>query len=91
MTPTGCDVDPAAPAWANAILQKAGVKSKAASNYVSQIAQQMGSGATFGSYAKNAHPDYENAVHDALQALTGKTLPAAQDAARPGWDCGVIS
>lgn len=91
VTPTGCDADPAAPAWANAILQKAGIKSKAASNYVSQIAREMGPGATFGGYVKNAHPDYENAVQARLQVLTGRNLPTAQDAARPGWDCGPIS
>lgn len=85
--PVGCDVDPAAPAWANAILQKAGIKSKAATNYVSTIAQEMGTGATFAGYAKNAHPEYENAVQARLQQLTGKTLPSAQAAARPGWEC----
>lgn len=84
----GCDADPAAPAWANAILQKAGIKSKAGSpNYVSIIAGEMGKGATFGGFAKNAHPEYENAVHARLQQLTGKTLPSAQSAARPGWEC----
>jgi hypothetical protein len=84
----GCDADPAAPAWANAILQKAGIKSKAStSNYVSTIAHEMGQGATFGGYAKNAHPQYENAVQARLQQLTGRTLPSAQSAARPGWEC----
>ncbi|MET3961832.1 hypothetical protein ABIE44_001766 [Marmoricola sp. OAE513] len=86
--PVGCDADPAAPAWANAILQKAGIKAKAGStNYVSTIAQEMGKGATFGGFAKNAHPQYENAVHARLQQLTGKTLPSAQASARPGWEC----
>lgn len=87
---TGCDADPAAPAWANAMLQKAGIKAKAASNYVAQIAQQMGQGATFGGYAKNAS-EYPTAVHDALVALTNKEIPAPSDAARPGWECGAIS
>jgi hypothetical protein len=86
--PVGCDADPAAPAWANAILAKAGLKPKMGStNLVSLIAHEMGNGATFGGYAKNAHPQYENAVHDELEALTGKTLPSAQSAARPGWEC----
>ena len=84
----GCDADPAAPAWANAILQKAGLKPKAGStNYVSTIAHEMGKGATFGGFAKNAHPQYENAVQARLQQLTGRTLPSAQSAARPGWEC----
>lgn len=84
----GCDADPAAPAWANAILQKAGIKPKAGStNYVSTIAQEMGKGASFAGFAKNAHPQYENAVQARLQQLTGKTLPSAQSAARPGWEC----
>ena len=92
VTPTGCDVDPAAPAWANAMLQKAGIKAKAANNYISQIAHEMGTGATFGGYAKNAHPQYENAVHDELVSITGNSgIPSAQDAARPGWECGLIS
>lgn len=85
---TGCDADPAAPAWANAILQKAGIKPKAGNkNYVSIIAGEMGKGATFAGFAKNAHPQYENAVQARLQVLTGKTLPSAQSAARPGWEC----
>lgn len=85
--PVGCDVDPAAPAWANAILQKAGIKSKAATNYIATIAHEMGPGATFAGFAKNAHPAYENAVQARLQQLTGKILPSAQAAARPGWEC----
>lgn len=89
--PIGCDADPAAPAWANAILQKAGIKPKAGSmNYISEIAHEMGKGASFGGFAKNAHPQYENAVHDRLQVLTGRTLPSAQSAARPGWECAPI-
>lgn len=89
--PTGCDADPAAPAWANAILQKAGIKAKPnGPNYVSIIAGEMGQGATFAGFAKNAHPEYENAVQARLQQLTGKTLPSAQAAARPGWVCAPI-
>lgn len=87
-TPVGCDADPAAPAWAAAILQKSGVKANSGNkNYVSMIANEMGNGATFGGFAKNAHPQYENAVHARLQTLTGKTLASAQSAARPGWVC----
>lgn len=89
-TPTVCDVDPAAPAWAAAILQKSGVRSgsKDYTNAVSMIANGMGTGATYGGYAKNAHPDYENAVRDALAAyFPTKTIVSAQAAARPGWVC----
>lgn len=85
-----CDADPAAPAWAAAILQKNGYKPKASSfsNYVSQVAQHMGNGATFEGYAKNAHPQYENSVHDWMQSRFGISLPySAAQSARPGWVC----
>lgn len=88
--PVGCDADPAAPAWAAAILKKAGIKpgTKQSSNLVSQIAGEMGPGATFGGFAKNAHPQYENAVQARLQELVpNRTLPTAASAARPGWEC----
>lgn len=89
---TGCDKDPAAPAWAAAILMKSGYKlnSKQVSNWVSIIANEMTYGADFGGYEKGDHPYYENAVHDRLQVLTGKSLVSAQSAARPGWVCGPI-
>jgi len=85
-----CDADPAAPAWAAAILQKNGFKPKASnfSNYVSQVAQHMSNGATFDGWAKNAHPSYENAVHDWMVSALGLTLPySAAQSARPGWVC----
>ncbi|MGA8987674.1 hypothetical protein [Aeromicrobium sp.] len=89
---TGCDADPAAPAWAAAILQKSGVKNKTAvKNYVSQIAAEMGQGATFAGFVKNAHPQYENAVHDRLVVLTGRSLASAASSARPGWVCTVLT
>lgn len=90
--PTGCDADPAAPAWAAAILQKSNTKLKATqiANYVSRIAGEMGTGATFQNIVKNAHPAYENAVHDRLEVLTGKTLVSAQLSARPGWVCTTL-
>jgi hypothetical protein len=89
-----CDADPAAPAWAAAILQKNGYKPKSSSfsNYVSQVAHHMGNGATFGGYAKNAHPDYENAVHDWMVSALGLSLPkTAAESARPGWVCTAIA
>jgi hypothetical protein len=87
---TGCDADPAAPAWAAAMLQKSGIKNKnQTTNYVSIIANEMGPGATFGSppIAKNAHPQYENAVHDRLVELTGRSIADPASSARPGWVC----
>lgn len=88
--PTVCDADPAAPAWAAAILQKNGYKPKSSnfSNYVSQVANHMSNGATFEGYAKNAHPQYENSVHDWMQSQFGISLPySAAQSARPGWTC----
>jgi len=91
---TICDADPAAPAWAAAILQKNGFKPKASSfsNYVSQVAHHMSNGATFEGFAKNAHPDYENAVHDWMQSTFGISLPySAAQSARPGWECTTVA
>lgn len=88
--PVGCDADPAAPAWSAAIMQKSGIKSgsKDWQAVQSKVAQAMGQGATFGGYAKNAHPQYENAVQAFVQAaLPNKTIVSAQAAARPGWEC----
>jgi hypothetical protein len=85
-----CDADPAAPAWAAAILQKNGFKPKSSAfnNYISQVAHHMENGATFEGFAKNAHPQYENAVHDWMQTTFGITLPySAAQSARPGWVC----
>ncbi len=93
LPPQGCDIDPAAPAWAVAIMQKSGIKSgtKQWSDTVTKVAQGMGQGATFGGYAKNAHPQYENAVQAFVQAnIPGKTIVSAQAAARPGWTCSSI-
>lgn len=90
---TGCDANPAAPAWANAILQKSGVKAKAATNYVSIIAQGMGQGATFQGIVKNADQDaYANAVRNRLIQLTGNAnLASVASSARPGWTCVVLT
>lgn len=90
---TGCDADPAAPAWAAAILQKSGFKpgAKQTTNLISKIAGEMTQHADFAGVQKPAHPYYEDAVQDRLEVLTGKTLASAQAAARPGWVCAPIS
>jgi hypothetical protein len=89
---TGCDQDPAAPAWAAAILQANGLKAKAATNYISSIAHMMGTGATFQGIVKNAHPDYENAVWTQLKTVTGQALPNGPTTVhRPDWECAPVS
>lgn len=91
--PVGCDADPAAPAWANAILQASGYKPKAKNfqNWVSIIANEMTQMAMFDGYLKGDHPNYENAVRDRLVELTGNGgLVSAQQAARPGWVCTTL-
>lgn len=90
---TGCDVDPAAPAWAAAILQKSGVKAntKDWNNAVAYVAHIMTNGALYHGFVKNAHPQYENAVDaDLVAYFAGKPsihIVSAQAAARPGWLC----
>lgn len=90
--PIGCDADPAAPAWAAAILQKSGYKpgAKQTTNLISQVAQHMTTMARFDGYAKSDHPSYENAVDAYLESITGKDLKTAQESARPGWVCAPI-
>lgn len=91
--PTGCDADPAAPAWAAAILQANGIKpgSPAGKNLISQVAHNMGNGATFNGIVKNSHTGYEDAVYTFLQGIAGKPLPVnAEGAARPGWECQTV-
>jgi hypothetical protein len=90
---TGCDADPAAPAWAAAILQKSGFKpgAKQTTNLISQIAGEMQTMADFNNIHKSSHPYYENAVHDRLETITGKTMASAALSARPGWICTTIS
>ncbi len=91
--PTGCDADPAAPAWAAAILQKNGFKpgAKQTTNLISRIANEMTQMAMFAGWHKSEHPQYENAVHARLLVISGKALPySAAQSARPGWVCGPI-
>lgn len=90
---TGCDADPAAPAWAAAILQANGVKpgTPASKNLISQVAHNMGNGATFNGIVKNDHPDYENAVYTYLQGISSKPLTTGLDGIhRPGWECTTV-
>jgi hypothetical protein len=83
-----CDADPAAPAWANAILKANGVKNKTAvKNTISSVAQHMTQGAAFSGYAKSDHPDYENAVWEYMKGL-GLNLPVGPSGAQhPGSEC----
>lgn len=87
---TVCDADPAAPAWAAALLQGNNIKprtGKNAPNYIAMVADRMGPRATFEGFEKSAHPQYENAVWAFLegQGLTLEKGPS--DVARPGWEC----
>lgn len=84
---TVCDEDPAAPAWATAILKGNGVKAKNIPNYVSSVAAEMGEGATFGGYDKNEHPSYEDEVWDYLSDLGLALQNGPAVVARPGWEC----
>lgn len=87
---TRCDADPAAPAWAAALLKGNNVKAKATaySNYISSVARAMGQGATFQSWEKNAHPAYETAVWNYMKSTLGLALPKGPaEVARPGWEC----
>jgi hypothetical protein len=88
---------PAAPAWAAAILKANGIKpgSKTSSNLISQVAKRMGNGASFpdgsgGWIAKSDQDAYAAAVDAYLGGLT--TLTKHWDTtgvARPGWACTV--
>jgi hypothetical protein len=90
---TGCDADPAAPAWAAAILQANNIKpgSPTGKNVISQVAHMMGNGATFGptNILKNAHTAYEDAVYAYVGTLTTLTVPLS-GIHRPGWECTTV-
>jgi hypothetical protein len=92
---------PAAPAWAAAILKKNGVKagSKQSNNLISQVAHTMLQGASFPDYRAGHNPAvdevakvdqgaYSDSVWAYLKTLTSGVNtfgPAAS--ARPGWEC----
>jgi hypothetical protein len=92
---------PAAPAWAAAILQKNGVKpgSKASTNLISQVAHTMLKGASFPDYRVGHNPAvdqvdktdqgaYADSVWAYLKTLTNSVNTYGPDAAaRPGWEC----
>jgi hypothetical protein len=94
---TSCDVDPAAPAWAAAILQASGVKATTGDykNAVASTAKTMDSTASFRGVMKDgqftdagASYEYANAVQAYLVGLLpNKNLVSAQVAKRPGWSC----
>jgi len=88
---TVCDADPAAPAWAAALLKGNGVKAKdGGSNYVSSVAKAMGQRATFGGVEKSDHPGYEDAVWEYMKNELGLGLrkgPHDPAVIKPGWEC----
>jgi len=89
---TACDVDPAAPAWAVAILQANGIKNKTVQqNTIASVAHAMGTGATFAGVVKNAHPAYENAVWSYLSGLGLAVPKGPTQVNRPGWICTAVS
>jgi hypothetical protein len=92
--PVVCDADPAAPAWANAILRANGIKNKTTiQNTISSVAKHMTNGAMFDGVVKNAHPAYETAVYNYMKNTLSLNLAAPDWSAiaRPGWECGTQS
>jgi hypothetical protein len=91
---TTCDANPAAPAWAAALLKGNGVKSKPnGRNYVSEVAQHMTQRAEFDGVVKNA-PDlaYADAVWSYMTTTQLLILPKGPgDVAKPGWECTAVS
>ncbi|MGN6578218.1 MAG: hypothetical protein ACTHKG_21295 [Nocardioides sp.] len=86
---TRCDGDPAAPAWARALLKGNGLKAKVPGedNYVKSVAKHMGKGATFDGYAKSSQ-SYPYLVEQYLEGLLGDQLANGPDEVRkPGWRC----
>lgn len=89
---------PAAPAWAAAILKANGIKpgSKTSSNLISQVAKRMVQGAAFppvgggAPIAKANQLAYSHAVDAYVSGLTKLTKHVGDDGvARPGWECTV--
>jgi hypothetical protein len=84
-----CDANPAAPAWARALLKGNDLKAKVPGepNYVRSVARHMGKGATFDDYAKSSH-SYPYLVEQYLEGLLGHPLANGPDEVRkPGWHC----
>lgn len=84
--------EPAAPAWAAALLKASNLKGKASketNNYISSVAHHMTNGAVFDNVAKS-DPDYPAAVRSYMVNTLGLNTLATVDAARairPGWTC----
>jgi hypothetical protein len=84
---TAC-AQPAAPAWAAAILKANGIKPKQADNLISLVAQHMEQGATFDGIAKSEQGAYSQAVYEFLDDHTNLPLPKGPvESAKPGWIC----
>jgi len=100
-TGTKCDKNPAAPAWAAALLQANGLRPRAhdGTNYVRQVADQMGKRASFpdgagAMVAKDANRAYANAVYNYLTSERGMGLSlenGVTEIKRPGWTCSSVS
>jgi hypothetical protein len=81
--------EPAAPAWAAALLKASNLKAKNIPNYISAVARNMTNGAVFEDVPKSSQDEYANAVRDWLIDEFGLSLATVDDARviRPGWDC----
>lgn len=97
-TGTKCDKNPAAPAWANALLQANGMRPRVSSNYVRQVADRMAKRASFPDangvlVAKDAdNRAYAKAVYAYMTGELGLSLPNGLDTVRrPGWVCTTVS
>ena len=84
--------EPAAPAWAAALLKASNMKGKQAketNNYISSVAHHMTNGAVFDGVAKS-DPDYPASVRSYMVNTLGLSTLADVEAARairPGWTC----
>jgi len=86
--------EPAAPAWAAALLKASNLKPKQAkeiSNYISRVAGHMTQGAVFDGIAKS-DGEYPTAVRSYMMSTFGLSLASVDAAAaiRPGWACSPV-
>jgi hypothetical protein len=98
---TKCDADPAAPAWAAAILKASGVKPGRTKyrNAIRAVAREMGPGTDFQLVPRDGqfkvsprNYDYPNKVRTFLSVfLDSDGLVDPKDVHRPGWVCRTIS
>jgi hypothetical protein len=88
--------EPAAPAWAAALLKASSLKakqSKESANYISAVAQHMTNGAVFEDIPKSSQDAYADAVRTWMMGQFPQlTLVSVGDARviRPGWTCTPI-